>query len=87
VILTLDISDSIARSLRLDGPDGPRRALEMLALPGYRTLALSRGQVSELLDLELNETMAFLKQHDCTHSITAEELEQQVKTFEDIIRK
>jgi hypothetical protein len=41
----------------------PRRALEATALEGYRTQALTRGQVGRLLGLNFWETEAFLKQN------------------------
>jgi predicted HTH domain antitoxin len=62
MLLSLELPDLIAHSLRLDGPSSSRRALEMLALEGYREGKLSRGQVSEMLDLEFNETERFLSQ-------------------------
>jgi predicted HTH domain antitoxin len=61
MIVSVDVPDLIATQLHLNGEQGNRRALEMFALEGYRTGELSRGQVSELLDLEFNETERFLK--------------------------
>jgi Uncharacterised protein family (UPF0175) len=76
VVITVEIPDSIARQLDLDGPDGSRRALEMFALEGYRSAALSRGQVSELLGQSFFETEAFLKEHDCPAGLTVEQHER-----------
>ncbi len=45
-------------------------------LRGYRAGELSRGQVSELLDLEFNETEAFLKNHGCGLGLSFEEYEE-----------
>ena len=81
---TVDIPHSFAMALHLDGPQPDRRVLEVLALHGYRSGMLSRGQVSELLDLEFNETMGFLKQHDCARSISFEEVEQEVQQFREL---
>jgi predicted HTH domain antitoxin len=74
---SVQVPEALAKALHLDGPQLNRRALEALALDGYRTGELSRGQVSELLDLELNETMGFLKEHGCTHSLSIEEFERE----------
>ena len=52
--ISVQVPDALAKALHLDGPQLNRRALEALALDGYRTGELSRGQVSELLDLEVN---------------------------------
>ncbi|RYD29493.1 MAG: UPF0175 family protein [Verrucomicrobiaceae bacterium] len=76
MLVSVEIPDQIAYSLRLDGPQASRRALEMLALEGYKEGQLSRGQVSRMLDLEFNETEMFLKDHGAMLGLTAEDLEQ-----------
>ena len=76
MLVSVELPDPIAKQLRLDGEQGKRRALEMFALEGYRNGELSRGQVSELLDLEFNETMEFLRAHDSVRSITLEQFEE-----------
>ncbi len=76
MLLSLEIPDLIAHSLRLDGSSSGQRALEMLALEGYREGKLSRGQVSEMLDLEFNETEQFLSQHDVDLEYSFEDFRQ-----------
>lgn len=76
MLVSVEIPDPIAHSLRLDGPQPSRRALEMLALEGYKAGGLSRGQVSRMLDLEFNETEKFLKDHGATLGLTAEDYER-----------
>jgi len=83
--ISVQVPDALAKALHLDGPELNRRALEALALDGYRTGELSRGQVSELLDLELNETMGFLKAHGCTHGITMEEFERESQALRELL--
>src|SRR5438046_2908865 len=56
--LTLEIPDHFTGPLQLEGALAPRRALEMLALEGYREGQLSRGQVSEILGWSVFETEA-----------------------------
>ena len=76
MLVSVEVPDPIAHSLRLDGPQPSRRALEMLTLEGYKADALSRGQVSRMLDMEFSETEQFLNEHGATLSLTAEEHEQ-----------
>lgn len=76
MMLSLEVPDQIAHSLRLEGPQCTRRHLEILALEGYRSGELSRGQVSELLGIGFDETEAFLKMHGADSGLTVEELEQ-----------
>jgi predicted HTH domain antitoxin len=85
VLVSVELPDPIAKQLHLDGEQGNRRALEMFALEGYRNGELSRGQVSELLGLEFNETMQFLKDHDSVRSITLEQFEQDAKGLRELL--
>jgi predicted HTH domain antitoxin len=59
----LRIPDDVARRLFPDGGDVSRRALEALALEGYRDQTLTLYQVSEMLGLSRVETEDFLGQH------------------------
>jgi hypothetical protein len=77
MLLSVEVPDQIAHSLRLDGPQSGRRALEMLALEGYRAGELSRGQVSKMLSLGFYETEGFLKAHKAHPEMTMEELEEE----------
>jgi predicted HTH domain antitoxin len=76
MILSLEVPDQIAHSLRLVGQQSTRRHLEILALEGYRSGELSRGQVSELLHLGFDETEEFLKKRGADLGLTAEDLDQ-----------
>jgi len=59
--VSLTIPDDIAAELEPEGADLGRRALEALAIEGYRAEALSLGQVAEMLGLSINEADGFLK--------------------------
>lgn len=59
---TLHIPDEVAKRLAAGG-DLSRRALEALALEGYREQTLTLYQVSEMLGLSRVETEDFLAQH------------------------
>lgn len=60
--VAIELPEDIARQLSSSWGDMPRRALEAVALEGYRSGALSRGQVGRLLGLNFWETEAFLKE-------------------------
>jgi predicted HTH domain antitoxin len=61
--VTLHIPDEIAKRLSAAGADVSRRALEAIALEGYREQTLTLYQVSELLGLSRVETEDFLGRH------------------------
>jgi predicted HTH domain antitoxin len=61
--VTLHIPDEIAKRLSAAGGDVSRRALEAIALEGYRDQTLTLYQVSEMLGLSRVETEDFLGQH------------------------
>ncbi len=75
MILSVEIPDSFAGPLHLDGERPDRRALEVLALEGYRTGELSRGKVGELLGFTFYETEAFLKKNAANIPVSFEEFE------------
>ena len=87
MLLSVELPDLIAHSLRLDGPSSSRRALEMLALEGYREGKLSRGQVSEMLDLEFNETEQFLSQLGADHEYSMEDFCQDAQNLRRFLAK
>ena len=87
MILSVEMPDSIARQLHLDGPQGSRRALEMLALAGYWAGDLSRGQISELLGMSFWETEAFLKEHECGLGLSFEEYERSSKQLREFLAR
>lgn len=87
MILSLEMPDTIARQLGLDGEQGNRRALEVFALEGYRSGELSRGQVSELLGQSFYETEAFLKKHDCGLGATFEDHEKSVSRLREFLAR
>ena len=60
--VAIELPEDIARQLQASWKDIPRRALEAIAIEGYRTQALTRGQVGRLLGLDFWETEAFLKE-------------------------
>jgi predicted HTH domain antitoxin len=61
--VTLHIPDDVAQRLSAKGGDVSRRALEALAIEGYREQALTLYQVSEMLGLSRIEAEDFLGRH------------------------
>jgi predicted HTH domain antitoxin len=81
--ITLRIPDDVAQRLSAAGADVSRRALEALALEGYREQSLTLFQISEMLGLSRIETEDFLGRHNVPLSaITEADLEREAAVFE-----
>ena len=87
MILSVELPDSFAHQMHLDGAQGNRRALEMLALEGYRSCELSRGQVGKLLGIGFYETEEFLKKNRAFIEFTKEEFEQSNAALEKLLAR
>jgi hypothetical protein len=74
--LTIEIPDSMANSIFEGGVSQDRRALELLALEGYRLGNLSRGQVGKALGMGYFETEEFLHKHGAFIDYTIEDFEK-----------
>jgi predicted HTH domain antitoxin len=86
--VTLHIPDEIAKRLSATGGDVSRRALEAIALEGYRDQTLTLFQVSELLGLSRVETEAFLGQHHVPLAVINEaDLDREAALFEAASRR
>jgi len=81
--IAVDLPDDIAKRLET-WPDVSRRALEAVALEGYRDGALSRDQVGQLLGLSLWDTEAFLKERQAYLAYNEEDLEQDRRDLDRI---
>ena len=87
MIFSVEVPDSFARQLHLDGPQPNRRALEVFALEAYRAGDLSRGQVSELLGLGFHDTEQFLKAHHANLGTTLEEFHEDAALLERLLAR
>lgn len=86
--VTLRIPDDVVKRLTADGGDVSRRALEALALEGYREHTLTLFQVSEMLGLSRVETEDFLGQHHVSLSTIGEaDLGREAALFEAAARR
>jgi predicted HTH domain antitoxin len=81
--IKLRIPDDVALHLSAAGADVSRRALEALALEGYREQVLTLSQVSEMLGLSRVETEDFFGQHHVPlPDITELDLNREAELFE-----
>lgn len=81
--VTLHIPDDIAKRLFAAGGDVSRRALEALALEGYREQALTLYQVSEMLGLSRVETEDFLGRRNVpVAAISDDDLDREAGLFD-----
>jgi predicted HTH domain antitoxin len=86
--VTLYIPDDIAERLSAAGGDVSRRALEAVALEGYRERTLTLYQISEMLGLSRVETEDFLGQHHIPLAVIDEaELDREAALFEAASRR
>jgi predicted HTH domain antitoxin len=86
--VTVHIPDEIAKRLSAAGGDVSRRALEAIALEGYRDQTLTLYQVSEMLGLSRVETEDFLGQHHVPlAAINEADLDREAALFEAASRR
>ena len=85
--VAVELPDDIARQLETAWPDMPRRVLESVAVEGYRSGALTRGQVQRLLQLSWWETEAFLKERQAYLPYEEEDLKQDNATLDRVLSK
>jgi len=80
--VTINLPEKIESQLKEQWGDLPRRALEALALEGYRSGALSAGQVAEVLQLSVWGAESFLHQRGAGLDYSAQDLERDVAESE-----
>lgn len=86
--VTLHIPDEVAKRLSALCGDVSRRALEALALQGYREQSLTLYQVAEMLGFSRIETEDFLGRHDVPLSvINKADLDREAALFEAASRR
>jgi predicted HTH domain antitoxin len=80
--VAVNLPEDIARRLEASWQDGSRGALQAIAVEGYRSGALTRGRVGELLDLSFIETEAFLKARQAFLPYDEQDLDQDLDDIE-----
>lgn len=88
VEITLHIPDDVAKRLSAAGEDLSRRAIEAIALEGYRDQTLTLYQVSEMLGFSRIETEDFLGRHHVPLAVIgAADLDREAALFEAASRR
>jgi predicted HTH domain antitoxin len=83
--ITIHIPDDLAHSLEQGGGDLSRRALEALAIDGYRSGTLTEEQVRRILGYGTRmQVHSFLKDHDVYLNYSQEDLEQDLQTLHQL---
>lgn len=83
--VTLDLPPDVSAALQQHWDDVPRHALEVLAVEGYRTGALTETQVRRMLGLETRfDVHALLKVHRVPLRYTEADLEDDLAALRDI---
>ncbi|OLE56063.1 MAG: hypothetical protein AUG51_00075 [Acidobacteria bacterium 13_1_20CM_3_53_8] len=86
--VTIELPEEIEQQLKTEWSNLPRRALEVLALEGYRSGALTLEQLRRMLGFQTRmEADAFLKQHGVYLEYSVENLERDRETLERILAK
>ena len=85
MIVSVEIPDAFAKRLHLEGADANRRALELLAMEGYRSGELTRGHVGELLGLSFFETEEFLKRNQVPVDLSIAEFQRSSAGLERLL--
>lgn len=83
--VTIELPEEIEHQLEEKWGDLSRRALEAVALAGYRSEALSAGQVAEMLGLSAWEAEAFLSSRDAELRYTAEDLREDLEASRRVL--
>jgi predicted HTH domain antitoxin len=84
--LEIAIPSHIEKHLQSEwGNELPRRAAEAVAIEGYRSGALSLGEVAEMLSLSINEADGFLKERGIFAIENIDEVEADNRTLEELL--
>lgn len=79
----IELPEEIERQLETEWGNLPRRALEAVALEGYRSGALTLAQLRRILGFETRmEADAFLKLHGVYLEYSVEDLKRDRETLE-----
>jgi predicted HTH domain antitoxin len=86
--LEIAIPSHIEKHLETEwGTELPRRAVEAVAVEGYRSGALSLGEVAEMLSVSIDEADGFLKERRILLDEDIEEIEADNRTLEELLIK
>ena len=84
--ITIEIPEDLGNLLEVKWGNLSERTLESLAVEGYRSGILTRGQVRQLLNLpSFYEVEQFLKERGADLLYSEEDLEQDIQTAHKLI--
>ncbi len=84
--ITIEIPEDLGNLLEVKWGNLSERTLESLAVEGYRSGILTRGQVRQLLNLaSFYEVEQFLKDRGADLLYSEEDLEQDIQTVHKLI--
>ena len=82
----IELPAVIQENLEAGGWDIPQKALELLAVDGYRRAAISASQVGEMLGLDYWATRAFLTEHHVYPQYGMDDLMQDIENLKRLGR-
>ncbi len=85
--ITIELPEEIEHQLETVWGNLSRRALEALAVEGYRSGDLSAGQVAEMLGLSVWETEKFLKEREAYLYYSDEDLWHDIEAQERVLSR
>jgi hypothetical protein len=84
--VAIELPEDIAAGLHARWGDLPRRALEAIALEGYRSGALTESQVRRMLGFQNRwEVNSFLREHGVYYDYTPSEINQEINANERLL--
>lgn len=83
--VAVELPEDIIRRLESAWQDVPRRALEAVAVEGYRSGALSRVEVGRLLGFSFWQTEAFLKERQAYLPYTDADLARDRSVLDQVL--
>ncbi|MEM9478287.1 MAG: UPF0175 family protein [Verrucomicrobiota bacterium] len=85
--VTLSLPDEIVAAIPRDGTRLDRRVMEALVLDLFRDRVISGGKVAELLKISRQEADQLLIEHGLMESPTLEEIGEDSRRLEKILRR
>lgn len=82
--ITIEIPDDLAEQLISRDQPISQHILEVLTVEAYKTERITSAEVGRILNLSRWEVDAFLKQHQAYLHYSMDDLEQDIKTLQEL---
>lgn len=82
--VVVNIPDAVAKQLAEEQQDPARALIEGLAVDGYRSGRLSRGQVAEMLGLSFHQAEKWFVEKKLPRNYGMQEFEQDLQTIDEL---